>query len=190
MTNPVLENKKGIAVGSLFAVIGILVLTSLTTTYLPASASNSGAATVTIASCPDYVAGYPSPNAPVAGWFYFLEYNGTTGRSGGVTAWYACQAENALIEGGAMGSTNASAIARALGITGDLVLVMNGNPYLNDFVTYGWSNAFYVNITTTQVMLIPGVTFTNNYGGELYNGEPTYNGQPITNGTQFPIPAQ
>jgi hypothetical protein len=188
MSNPILENKKGIAIGATLAIVGILVLTSLTAAYLPVSANNSGPATVTIASCPDYIAANPSTNAPVAGWFYFLQYNPTTGRQGGVAAWYACQAENALIEGGAMGSTNGTLIARALGLS-EPVLVMNGNPWLNVF-ELGWGNAFYVNITTTQVMLIPGVSFTNNYAGELYNGQPTYNGQPIINATQFPTPAQ
>jgi hypothetical protein len=46
----------------------------------------------------------------------------------------------------------------------------------------GFSNAFYVNLTSRQITQIPGVTFSNSYQQALYNG------QPIINGTRLPTP--
>jgi hypothetical protein len=48
--------------------------------------------------------------------------------------------------------------------------------------TNGWTNAFYVNLTSKQLTQIPGVTFSNNYQHAFYNG------QPIINGTRLPTP--
>jgi len=56
------------------------------------------------------------------------------------------------------------------------------NPVLPILLANGWSNAFYVNLTSRQITQIPGVTFSPNYIQAFYNG------QQIINGTSLPNP--
>jgi len=62
------------------------------------------------------------------------------------------------------------------------VLNLTSSPVLSIIDTNGWVNAFYVNLTSHQVTLIPGVTFSSTYQQAFYDG------QPIINGTLLPNP--
>jgi hypothetical protein len=59
---------------------------------------------------------------------------------------------------------------------------VTSNPVLPILLANGFSNAFYVNLTSRQITQIPGVTFSSNYE------QASYNGQPIINGTRLPTP--
>jgi hypothetical protein len=186
MSNSFSDSKRGIAAGSIFAIVGILVLTVLTTSYLPAAGQTAATVTTTTMACPK-VGQVPlwGSDAPAAGWFYYLQYRASDGSIYTIEAQPACTVESLLVNAGAMGSNNATAIAAALGVpSGNLVLQMNGNPYLVVMTTNGYTNAFYVNLQTSQITLKPGITFSDNYENAYYNGE------PITNGTQIPLPPQ
>jgi len=56
------------------------------------------------------------------------------------------------------------------------------NPVLPILLANGYSNAFYVNLTSKQITQIPGVTFSPGYLQAFYNG------QEIINGTVLPNP--
>ena len=68
------------------------------------------------------------------------------------------------------------------GPKGTAVLNVTSSPYLPIMLADGWINAFYVNLTTTQLTEIPGVSFSSNLMQAYYNE------QPITNGTKLPTP--
>ena len=184
LSNPFSDNKRGIAAGSVVAIVGILVLTVLTTSYLPTAGTTASTVTST-AACPVVTTQPRGGNVPAAGWFYYLQYSTTDGSIYTLEVQQACPVETLLVSAGLMGSSNTTAVARVLGVpSGYLILQMNGNQYLPAMMVNGYINAFYVNLTSIQVTLKPGVTFSDNYENAYYNGE------PITNGTEIPIPQQ
>jgi hypothetical protein len=184
LSNPFSDNKRGIAAGSVVAVVGILVLTILTSSYLPAAGTTATTVTST-AACPRVTTQPTGADAPAAGWFYYLQYSTTDGSIRSLDIQQACPVETLLVSAGLMGSNNSSAVAAVLGVpSGYSILQMNGNPYLPAMTINGYSNAFYVNLTSSQLTLKPGITFSNNYENAYYNGE------QITNGTQIPNPQQ
>jgi hypothetical protein len=61
-------------------------------------------------------------------------------------------------------------------------LNVTSSPALSIISTNGWINTFYVNLTTKQLTLVPGVTFSSNYEQAFYKG------QQIINGTRLPTP--
>jgi hypothetical protein len=77
-------------------------------------------------------------------------------------------------------------LSRSCGVTGVLKglssLNVTSSPALSIISTNGWVNTFYVNLTSKQITLVPGVTFSSNYE------EAFYNGQQIINGTRLPTP--
>jgi len=59
---------------------------------------------------------------------------------------------------------------------------VTSSPALSIISTNGWVDTFYVNLTSKQLTLVPGVTFSSNYEQAFYKG------QPIINGTRLPTP--
>ncbi len=185
MSNSVLQDKRAIAAGSVLAMVGVLALTLLTTSYYPATGQTAVTVTTTTTACPKIGSHPTGPGAPAAGWIYYLQYNASSGKTYGLGFYQGCYVESILISAGLMGSTNVTAVSAALNaLPGNLLIEVNGYPYLDAMTTNGYINAFYVDLQTHQVTLIPGVTFSNNYENAYYNG------QSITNGTQFPVPGQ
>jgi hypothetical protein len=74
-------------------------------------------------------------------------------------------------------SCGATGVQKGLGS-----LNVTSGPALSIISTNGWVNTFYVNLTSRQITLVPGVTFSSNYE------EAFYNGQQIINGTRLPTP--
>jgi len=72
----------------------------------------------------------------------------------------------------------------SLGSSGVGQINVTCDPNLPAITTNGYLNAFYVNLQTNQLALIPGITFSNDYHQAYYDG------QPIINGTSIPIPSQ
>ncbi len=108
-------------------------------------------------------------DAPVKGYQYFAYYNTTNGAIIGVEGRPSCQV------GASLPVVGPSLIGRAA------VLNVTESAALHIMMPNGYLNAYYVNLTTKQLTLIPGVTFSDSYRA-------FYFGQPIANGTIIPIP--
>jgi hypothetical protein len=173
------EYRKQIAAGAVLAVFGIAILAVVTGYYFP-SAATTQANTCSIMTMP------PSAKlAPVTGWEYLLIYNTTDGSINSINVRSACEWDSSLAQRD-LSSTNVTAISSlVLGLQpGYSYLDVASNSYLPMITTNGYSNAFYVNLQSDQLVLKQGVTFSGNY-------EQAYqNGQPITNGTSLPTPYQ
>jgi len=72
----------------------------------------------------------------------------------------------------------------SLGSSGIGQIDITCDPNLPAITTNGYLNAFYVDLQTKELTLIPGVTFSSDYRQAYYDG------QPIINGTSIPIPSQ
>jgi hypothetical protein len=126
---------------------------------LPAPASTT---TATVTFTPSYSASSVScsPGASYRGATWEMVYNLTDGSI--VSLYSPC--------GGWTGPPGTA----AFDVTTD--------PALPAILANGWVDAFYVNLTTRQILPIPGVTFSQNYT------EASYDGRPIINGTRLPTP--
>jgi hypothetical protein len=60
-------------------------------------------------------------------------------------------------------------------------LDVTSNPALPILLANGWSNAFYVNLTSGQVTQIPGVSFSPDYLQAFFNGQRIINGTVLAN---------
>lgn len=107
--------------------------------------------------------------APVGGYQYFVDYNTTDGAIIAVITMPSCQ----------VGSNLPSVAPNQIGQVA--VLNVTASSELTSMMPNGYMNAYYVNLQTMQLAIIPGVSFVDNYHA-------FYNSQPITNGTRVPIP--
>jgi len=121
--------------------------------YVPNSATTSTSSTITSSTVACSGGSY-------RGTTWMITYNLTTGAIGG--------------PGSPCGALSIPKGTGAIDVT--------SNPILAVMLANGFSNAFYVNLTTSQITQIPGVAFSSNYE------QATYNGQPIINGTRLPTP--
>ncbi|MGI0079904.1 MAG: hypothetical protein ACRECH_09795 [Nitrososphaerales archaeon] len=107
--------------------------------------------------------------APVPNYQYFVDYNTTSGAIIGVVTIPSCDI------GGHLPSVAPSLIGQIA------VLNLTSSPALSSMMPNGYLNAYYVNLRTVQLTIIPGVSFVDSYHA-------LYNNQPITNGTKIPVP--
>jgi hypothetical protein len=161
MRFPIRGQTHGIKFAYLFSIALIIVVAAFA--YVAFSTGTQAAS----AQCtPGQVS---SAAAPVAGYQYFVDYNTTNGAIMAVETIPSCQ----------VGSNLPSVAPDLIGKVA--VSNVTASPNLSSMMPNGYLNAYYVNLQTMQLTIIPGVSFVDSYHA-------LYNGQSITNGTSIPIP--
>jgi hypothetical protein len=145
-----------IAVGAIVAVAVAVGLGFELSNYIPNN-SSSTSANVSLTSSS---ASFTCTGGSYRGTTWMLTYNLTDGRISG--------------PGSPCGRTDVPKGMGAMDVT--------TNPDLPIMLANGWSNAFYVNLTSRQITQIRGVTFSPDYMQAFYDG------QRIINGTMLPTP--
>lgn len=107
--------------------------------------------------------------APVQGYQYFVYYNSSNGAIVSIVTIQSCEVGGKL-PGVAPIKTGYVA-----------VLNVTTSTAIPTMMPDGFLNAYYVNLHSMQITIIPGVSFVDSHHA-------FYNGQPITNGTRLPIP--
>ena len=119
--------------------------------------------------CPQSAA--PRGSAPIQGYQYFAVYHLANGSIISVITESTCQLAGLPPQ-------------LPIEVKGqEALLNATSSSVLPLMMPNGYLNAFYVNLKTQQLTIVPGVTFTDPYHA-------FYNGNPITNGTKIAIPSQ
>lgn len=176
-----LEYKKQIASGTVIAVFGIAIVAVVSSYYFPAAVQASPTYCKVAPSLPPaYV------NPPVAGYSYLAVYNTSNGELLSYQSEASCSLGGQMPQGPFISPNYPSCMPNCTLVvaTNEAYLNVTSDPLLPHMLANGYSNAFYVNLTSKLLTIKPGVTFSENYRQAYYDG------QPITNGTMLPPPSQ
>jgi hypothetical protein len=177
------EYKKEIGAGAVVAAFGILILATISSYYFPSGAAQTNA------GCSQADINQPPPSdlfrdAPVQGYTYLVVYNTTNGAIVSGQTELSCELGGKLPLGPFEPCTTQCQLASPIPAHDEAWLNVTADQNLRPMEANGYVNAFYVNLNTKSLTLIPGVTFSGSYTQAFYNG------QPITNGTKLQIPPQ